>query len=618
MTNDVRFRSSFDDRVSSGLDRIRDKFDQLGKSKGAQSILSGVGLGAGVAAFGLLDRAISGTFDAIGGLVKNAQEEETGITRLGAALQANIPNWDGNTDAIERQIAKREDLAFSDDALRESLAGLVGATGDLNKAFEIQSTAMDLARYKGISLQEASEALTKVEAGSYRILKSLGIALKDGASQTEALAAVQKVAGGQAEAYGQKSQAAFERAQIKINDAMEEITTQALPVLTDLANTFTDKVIPAAQDFVGTIQDVLSPVAKVNDLLKDQGGLIGTVGKAWEFATGPLKNAGDAFFEIGYQVDEATGKVHTSEDTVRHAALSMGVSVDELKTKVQQSQGAIVAWAHEGEGGAAAMSRAFQAAMPVVTDSAGDLSRVLANEIESQKANTRKEAYEQALAAASGLISGQQDVESGAAALAEALKNEISGTKRIAKIEGTLTGQALADALASKDPLVRAKARLYKQSLEAQWEALQKDASEWGQNIGAGWISGIGRGIQSHYAILRHQLEKVESDLRGKSPPKTGPLAGLTGEPIGSYWMNTLADGIDGAHARMRRSLVAVAGSSMAVGMGPAFAGAGSGGGGGPLVVHTHVHLDGRQIAESVDRHQAFDLGRALRSPVRT
>ena len=46
MGNSVRFKASLDDKVSGKLGKIRDDFDRLGKSKGAATVLQGVGVGA--------------------------------------------------------------------------------------------------------------------------------------------------------------------------------------------------------------------------------------------------------------------------------------------------------------------------------------------------------------------------------------------------------------------------------------------------------------------------------------------------------------------------------------------------------------------------------------------
>lgn len=226
--NVVRIRASLDDKVSGSLAQMRDKFDTLGKSKGFQSIVSGVGLGIGVAAWSM---ASSKIVDVLGDATQAALDEEASIQKLGTALRANVKDWDGNTAGIERVLKARMTLGFSDDEQRDSLAKLVAATGDATKALDIQRTAMDLARFKGISLAEATDALTKVEAGSFRILKGLGIELKANATQTEALAAVQKVAAGQAEDWANTNAGKLLVSQVKVGEAMEKLGASTLPLV---------------------------------------------------------------------------------------------------------------------------------------------------------------------------------------------------------------------------------------------------------------------------------------------------------------------------------------------------------------------------------------------------
>lgn len=167
--------------------------------------------------------------------VKGAIEEEAQLKRVQAALKANVPAWNGDLSAITKAVHAREDLGFSDTALRESLIKLVPATHDVNKALDYQQTAMDLARLKGISLEDASQALVKVEGGQYKMLKSLGIVLKEGATQTDALAAVQKVAMGQAAAYADTLAGKTEVLQARFGDLTENIGGLLIPALNDLA-----------------------------------------------------------------------------------------------------------------------------------------------------------------------------------------------------------------------------------------------------------------------------------------------------------------------------------------------------------------------------------------------
>ena len=202
------------------------------------NVLSGVGMGLGISSFNLMGDAVTKVTGYLTDAVSMAREEEVGIARLGASLKANVEGWDGNTDAIEKNIgAMVRTTGFSDGDMRDSLARLVGATKDVGKAFDIQRVAMDLARFRGISLADASDALIKVEAGQYRALKGLGIVLKEGATQTEALAAVQKVAGGQMAAFMDTAAGKSEVLKNRMEDLQESIGVRLTPALEDLTDT---------------------------------------------------------------------------------------------------------------------------------------------------------------------------------------------------------------------------------------------------------------------------------------------------------------------------------------------------------------------------------------------
>jgi hypothetical protein len=252
--NTLKFRATMDDQVSPKLTGIHGKFDQLGKSKGYRQFTQGLGMGAGIAAFNLIGQAVGKVFDVLGDATRAAIEDQQSQAKLGAALVANVKNFYGNTAAIERVLKARMALGFSDDEQRDSLALLVAATGDVTKALTTQRTAMDLARLKGISLGDASEALVKVEAGQFRILKSLGIELANGATQTEALAAVQAVAAGQAEDYSATTSGAVLAMQVQFNELQEEIGQELLPILLELATFAKDTLIPAFSDLIASIK----------------------------------------------------------------------------------------------------------------------------------------------------------------------------------------------------------------------------------------------------------------------------------------------------------------------------------------------------------------------------
>lgn len=246
----------------------------------------------------------------MGEAVGAAIEESKNIAKLDAALKANVKGYDGNRAAIEKVIAAREGLSFSDDSLRESLAILVTSTGDVTKAQELQATAMDLARMKGVDLATASTAIAKATQGSTKELKALGLEVKDGATATEILGQVQKATAGQAEAYAGTMAGKWETFNNKLGDVVEDIGGLLLPIISALMDFLLDTAIPAFNQ----ISTVLQPIAKwvftiAGAIVKFLVPAFGVLGKAlgflvgfwqteWDIITGIAKGAANVLIGI--------------------------------------------------------------------------------------------------------------------------------------------------------------------------------------------------------------------------------------------------------------------------------------------------------------------------------
>lgn len=229
MANEVRILSTLKDNVTGPLGKMRDQFDTLGKSKGFQSVVSGVGLGIGV---GIWNQAVGSMTGVIGDMIQAAREDQVSIQKLGTSLRDNIPNWDGNTAAIERVLKARIKLGVSDDEQRAGLATLVGATHDATKALALEAGALDIARARNIDLESASDAVAKAYAGNTKGLKSMLPGLKLGATSAETLANAFAMVKGQAEAYAQTDEGKVLVAQVKVNEAMETFGYKILPGVT--------------------------------------------------------------------------------------------------------------------------------------------------------------------------------------------------------------------------------------------------------------------------------------------------------------------------------------------------------------------------------------------------
>jgi hypothetical protein len=311
--NTVKIKATLDDKVSGGLAKIRDKLDQVG-GKGTASVAFGVLAAKGLTLIGSAAGELTGFLE---DSTKAAMAEQETIDQLNASLKANIKGWNGNTDAIEATLRAREDLAFSDDEQRVSLSLLLAATNDVTKSLELERAAMDLARLKHVDLQTATEALIRVDDGHYRVLQSLGIEVRKNATSTEVLAAVQKAATGQAEAYANTTSGKLLQAQIHINDAMEKMGAIILPVLdvalTNLSLAFryisgdpTVKLTGAMKTIADAIGFVISVVKNAISWLGDLVGAVGSAIRALQDLIGMIYKTHTAQQGIDYHT---TGQV---------------------------------------------------------------------------------------------------------------------------------------------------------------------------------------------------------------------------------------------------------------------------------------------------------------------
>ena len=264
MPNEIRVHGKFKDDLSKPIKNVHDAWARLQRA-GGQGFIAGATASATYAAFGLMQQGVAQLTSFLGDSVKAAIEEEASLKRLDAALRANIVGWDGDTAAIESANAARMALGFSDDQLRSSLTLLVAATNDVTRSLDIQRVAMDLARFKGVDLQTATQALIKVEGGRYRLLAEMGIEIQKGASREQALAAVRQAAAGQAEAFGETTAGAMEAASVAVAELQEKIGIALAPTVKEFADTVRTELIPSledAGDVIGEVEGVLNSTQK--------------------------------------------------------------------------------------------------------------------------------------------------------------------------------------------------------------------------------------------------------------------------------------------------------------------------------------------------------------------
>jgi hypothetical protein len=282
------------DQVSGTAAKIEGNLQKVGKA-GAKSgpigMLGGA-IGGLISPLGLATAGVGILTAGLGMALGAAKDHEVVLARLDQTLQSNVKGYDGNRAAIDQYIEKQTNAGFTVDETTASLAQLVTATGSVQKAQEFQAAAMDLARLKGISLQDATDAMTKIEAGRFRGLANLGIVLQKGATVTDALTAVQKVAAGQSDAYGKTVQGAFSKMNAKFGDAMTKIGEGLMPVLAGLASFFADVLLPA----LGKVLDFIGPW--VGRIVSVFSGMASAIIGIWNGITTTIKNVIDAIIDI--------------------------------------------------------------------------------------------------------------------------------------------------------------------------------------------------------------------------------------------------------------------------------------------------------------------------------
>lgn len=468
-----------------GLVKLRGQFDSLGKgmaSSTAVGVLGAKALGFGL---GLIHEAADGLVNVVFDSIKAFNQEQESISRLGASLKANVPNWDGNTAAIEKTVSAQKALGFTDEEQRTSLALLVAATHDVTKAQQLQLAAMDLARFKGISLADASSALTSIEAGRARGLAQLGINVKNYATTEERVAAVEKVAAGQAADFAATNEGKLLVSQVKVNDAMEKLGSK-------VAGPFADGIATAADavgflvDAFSTLGDVAQSIADPIDIgiaqaIKDIIGLNDFVGSI----PGPWHNASAAVHEnAGKMQDDIVGLGRAADDAALSADQSAAVWHD---AAANMSGDLARAYAMMGasKNGAALAAAAHRAGL-------------LAEDAFAQGITDRRQAPLDAFAK-----------------LVEDLKHPLSAAKETARLIGELTSQSMADGLKSRDQVIHDQA-LYTKGLIIQ--ELEKIAPQGGK-LSKDAAAAVAKGLKSKDPDIRAASQAIYDRVHGIIQP---------------------------------------------------------------------------------------------------
>jgi hypothetical protein len=248
---------------------------------------------------------------ALGGFLimatKAAAEEQVGIERLNNTLKNSIPGWKGNTDAIDKYIAKQEKLAFADDQLRDSLGHLVMQTKDLGKAQDLQALAMDLARAKGMDLMDATKLVGKVNDDNIGILARYGISVDKTMSKEQVLAQVRKDTAGQAEGYAKTTAGSMERIQNTFGNIVEDIGGKVMGLIEGPLAGIADFL--QSEEFAGIATFLADTIGGgIGRTFKTVGDAIGVLKNVWETDWGGIRTVIETVWNAISIIFDSLGK----------------------------------------------------------------------------------------------------------------------------------------------------------------------------------------------------------------------------------------------------------------------------------------------------------------------
>ena len=439
------------------------------------------------------------------GLVKaleNAKADQASQRLLGAALEANIPAWDGNTEAIEKVIDARLKLGFTDEEQRTSLRQLVAQTKDVNIALEIQRTAMDLARLRSIDLTTASTLLGKVYGGNVGILARYGIQLAKGTTAQEAFAEVQRRASGQASAWADGLEGQTAALGIAFDELGERVGYALIEPMTDLVHFANESLVPA-------LEDVLDAATALGDFLGAEPP--GTF--------------------LGMDIDEMAVNLHNALVDI---GISMGIPGDRITVESVRGKAAAKEYGKQigqgfGEGTAGAIDYMRNAASHVLRVPLVDAARTAHDSVTRIYGTIPGDV-------ADALTTNYKDVRDAIKDARELERTEWAKSRQVAYLESVLTSKEYLRGIHDRRPEVR-----------ALWRQIGQDTRQELRQIRSGAEDAAADGMAAYNRQLRVRGQTsaaIAGNVAKAVQTKLGFDASDQGAAVADTYIDALATGI--------------------------------------------------------------------------
>lgn len=550
--------------AEKGIKSVHGLLTGLG-TEAKKSLLTGVGLAGGVAAFSLVSGAIKGAIGFMGDAIRaasNLAESQGKVNVVFGDSAKEITDW-----------ASTASKAFGQS--KQQALEAAGTYGNLFQAFGVgqqEATKMsktlvelaaDLASFNNTSVDDALVALRSGLSGETEPLKRYGIAISDARMRTElarqgfkdlgaTLTPLQKSTAAYALIMKDSSlaQGDFARTsdglanvqrtlEAQLADLTAEIGQELMPVMLQLAKVARDDLVPALRDVMQFVKDA-KPVWDI-------------LGQAIDQQTGgPLRRWGEGLRGAGQEATVASRVIEA--ESGRWA----GLAAAELAAGKPEV--------------AAAANVALTVPLTEAMREAGNKAIAAARALPGQ--------------IAAALRDGRADWKAALAQIGTDLEAEMTRAARIAELQAALIGTELVAGLRSTDPLVLAQAQFTRNLIMQQLKI--EGAQGWGWNIGSEWGQGMLDSLNYYVPKVRHALNAYRGFLEGHSPPREGPLKDIDkgGFNIGKAWADSFGLGMSGFKVPSLPSGLGLSGGGGASG---SVAGMGRVGGSAQEI---HIHID--------------------------
>jgi len=211
--------------------------------------------------------------------VKAALADEQSQVKLASALE-------NATGATKAQIAATEDsidkmaraTGVADDELRPALARLALSTGNVSKAQDLLSLALDISTQTGKPLEGVANALGKAYDGNTASLGKLGIGLSSAElkamSFTDVQSKLSQLFGGAAAKNAETFQGRMDRLKVAFDEGVEAIGYNLLPIIQKLIDVIVNKVVPGFGKFIQIFDPLKQAIERNKESFQALGSFI--------------------------------------------------------------------------------------------------------------------------------------------------------------------------------------------------------------------------------------------------------------------------------------------------------------------------------------------------------